>query len=510
MERGTSDVTPADTMPSRTGPARAPATPLALAIGLVLAAPALGASILLSPAVPFLALAGGAFVWLCFVAPAWAFAAYAFAHLAIPIYLRPPAIGPLPAPPIALAMLVVLALCVVVRGLATVRPARPWGGRSKAALGFFLAFALVAALSLCDERTTTEGVNMWVKAFAFPLTTLLVAASALEGRDDVVRTFDALLAAAVVISLYAIYEFYVGHNDLLETYLIPIGGDEDWSEFYFTGDALGPGIAYRSFSVFSQPIEFATCVGMIYPYAVVRFGNAKGAGRLLFGLAAAICLVGLSTSFSRTAVAAALLATIIAGVVVPALRKWFAAGVVFLSLVLLVSWPLLGERVSERLNDVDNVTLRTKLWETAIHIFVDHPVLGVGFGNYPQYYLQAMRDHLVAPATEFGASSVERIRVAENFYLQLAAETGVIGLAAFCAFALASAWLIIGLLRAGDVTVRRLGVAIALGAMVYFLNAATVTAYTHFSSTLTLLGFLFPLAITLDRRPEGAQKETAP
>jgi len=40
---------------------------------------------------------------------------------------------------------------------------------------------------------------------------------------------------------------------------------------------------------------------------------------------------------------------------------------------------------------------------------------------------------------------------------------------------------------------------VLLGTLVYLLNAATVTAYTHFSSTLLLFGFLFPLAIILDR-----------
>jgi len=472
-----------------------PAATLAAVAGAVL----LGAAFSFQPVLPALILAAGLYVVLCFVSPPWALALYAFVQLAVPLYVRPPPIGPLPPPPVALTMLLTLLGCLILKAMAAPHPASRPGLLDRPALRPFLAFAFVAALSLIDPGTGSEGINMWLKAFAFPLATFVAITVIVRERADVERVLAALLAAAVAISLYAIYEFRVGENWLLQNILIP-QGKEDWSTFYFTGDQLGADIAYRSFSVFSQPIEFATCVGMVYPYAVVRFGTAPGwRRRLVYGAAAAICLVGLATSFSRTATGAALLATVIAGLTVPALRRWLATGAIGLALGGLLAWPWLGARVSERLNDMDNVTLRQKLWETAASLFRDHPLLGVGFGNFPEYYLDAMRAHRIGPVNEFGADAVERIRVAESFYLQLAAETGIVGIVAFAVFLVALARVMLRVARAPYPDTSALGVSVLLGTLVYLLNAATVTAYTHFSSTLLLFGFLFPLAIILDR-----------
>jgi O-antigen ligase len=65
-------------------------------------------------------------------------------------------------------------------------------------------------------------------------------------------------------------------------------------------------------------------------------------------------------------------------------------------------------------------------WIAGLHMFMDHPVLGVGIGNYsdayPRYFI-----------TIFTAS----LGHAHNYYINIAAETGSIGLLAFVLFLLA-------------------------------------------------------------------------
>ena len=60
---------------------------------------------------------------------------------------------------------------------------------------------------------------------------------------------------------------------------------------------------------------------------------------------------------------------------------------------------------------------------TALRVFADHPILGVGPGQFPDYY----RDY----ADEIGVSVRAADRQAHNLYLGIAAETGILGLTAF-------------------------------------------------------------------------------
>jgi O-antigen ligase len=65
-------------------------------------------------------------------------------------------------------------------------------------------------------------------------------------------------------------------------------------------------------------------------------------------------------------------------------------------------------------------------WIAGLHMFMDHPVLGVGIGNYPDAYSKYF---ITIFTTSLGH--------AHNYYINIAAETGSIGLIAFLLFLLA-------------------------------------------------------------------------
>jgi hypothetical protein len=76
-------------------------------------------------------------------------------------------------------------------------------------------------------------------------------------------------------------------------------------------------------------------------------------------------------------------------------------------------------------------------WETAVRIFADHPLWGVGLGDYTFHF----RSHL--PAVQVGympeiitrlVPGSARIVTAKNFFARLLAETGLFGTAAFITF----------------------------------------------------------------------------
>ncbi len=62
-------------------------------------------------------------------------------------------------------------------------------------------------------------------------------------------------------------------------------------------------------------------------------------------------------------------------------------------------------------------------WYAGIHMFLDHPWLGVGIGNYPDAY-----------SNYFITIFVNSLGHAHNYYINIAAETGAIGLTIFLLF----------------------------------------------------------------------------
>ncbi len=70
---------------------------------------------------------------------------------------------------------------------------------------------------------------------------------------------------------------------------------------------------------------------------------------------------------------------------------------------------------------------RVAHWVAGINMFVDHPLLGVGIGNYQDAY----------PAYQLGIFVVP-LGHAHNYYINIAAEAGLLGLTAFILFSLAS------------------------------------------------------------------------
>jgi len=76
-------------------------------------------------------------------------------------------------------------------------------------------------------------------------------------------------------------------------------------------------------------------------------------------------------------------------------------------------------------------------WETAFRIFLQHPLFGVGLGNYTFHFQEML------PAVQVGympelltrlVPGATRIVTAKNFFARLLAETGIIGTAAFISF----------------------------------------------------------------------------
>jgi putative inorganic carbon (hco3(-)) transporter len=189
--------------------------------------------------------------------------------------------------------------------------------------------------------------------------------------------------------------------------------------------------------------RYAQIMLLLVPLALFRMWSERSLFlRALAGAATLFTLIGMALTFSRGAIfglAAMLLAMVILRYV-----KWYQ--IVMIALVLLAlmqAVPNLGGRfvklenlslsamlqsdVQSGLSGTDGSTQnRVAQQFTALYMFLDHPLLGVGTGFYRVNY------HYYANLVGMSVKSEER--ESHTLYLGLAAENGILGLGCFMLF----------------------------------------------------------------------------
>jgi O-antigen ligase/polysaccharide polymerase Wzy-like membrane protein len=192
----------------------------------------------------------------------------------------------------------------------------------------------------------------------------------------------------------------------------------------------------------SQANRYAQILLVLLPLAVfmARTGRSRAARLCATGLGT-LTLTGVGLTQSRGAFLILVLITI-----AMVLLKWLR-----LSRVLLTALLFLGSAAAvrpsffERLYSITNaahllsndpseqskadpaIRGRTTVMLAAVHMFMDHPVLGVGPGQFKYHVLEYSSN----PEIKF--RQLETTRRAHNLYLEMAADVGLVGLAAFLA-----------------------------------------------------------------------------
>jgi putative inorganic carbon (hco3(-)) transporter len=298
-------------------------------------------------------------------------------------------------------------------------------------LGLFVGWAAITMLWAPDLSFGLPEVIKWIEIILVMLLAIDVAQ-----RRGAQWVLTGVFATAALQALIGIYEARLRGSGPL-------------------GFQLSAGV-YRAYGTFEQPNPFAGFVGMVLPLGIaltVYFGfrilesglRRINIARLLpdvlrFALYAVITLLlaaGLFLSFSRGAwlgTAAALGAII----VFAPRRLWIGLALGAIALVGLVALSgagLLPAAINERLadagtlfdlRDVRGVPIndanyalieRQAHWQAALNMLSEHPWTGVGFSNYQPAYEQYRLLNWPMPLGH-----------AHNIYLNVAAETGLIGL----------------------------------------------------------------------------------
>lgn len=190
---------------------------------------------------------------------------------------------------------------------------------------------------------------------------------------------------------------------------------------------------------------------LIYPAMILLLGNRNIWGKALTALLisfALLVMLSLRQAGTRVALVAATTALLVGGLIfrpqryIRAHRRWFiglsGAIAVFCIFVLIFGlWGIPPKSSSEM--DTDNPWLisaweansgktRTWNWWIAAGMFVDHPITGIGLGNYKINFIPSNADFL---ATERGQAynfPIPAASQAHNDIVQVGAELGALGL----------------------------------------------------------------------------------
>jgi hypothetical protein len=295
-------------------------------------------------------------------------------------------------------------------------------------LGYLLAMMLSAVVA---GHATQESASM-ISSFLVEggvLVVLLV--NALRTPELLRGVVWVLLGAGAMMGSVSLWQ------ELTHSYHNTLGGFADVDSLTYkvqhgTSEELRPRLA----GPIGEQNRYAQIMLVLLPLAVWAIRTES---RKVLRLAAAGCagliLCGQLLSFSRGAVVALvvlMVAMVVSGFI--RLRHFVAVALAFVALIAVVAPDLIlrvqsiekaGTATSQTDTQADNATRgRVTIQLAALHVIRDHPLIGVGPGEFFNTY---SKQYANALDLDFQQSR----RRAHNLYLEIAADTGIVGLAAF-------------------------------------------------------------------------------
>ena len=383
---------------------------LALAIGLVI--------IVLPIKWSFVLLSAATLALVAFLRP---FTAFPLLALSIPLgSIREIGIGPARVGLTELAVVLVasvwLARKLVLR--------EEWRGFGSIFIPFLALYGamLVSVLQASSLEHSLKELLKWGEV----LLLYLILRTSL-GEKEIPWVVGGLLLAGLVEGLVGVYQFFTR------------AGPE---HFVVMGRFM------RAYGHFMQPNPFGGYMGLVVPLALALglglFSDGEIPWRLRLGLALSCLSLALLTgmalvmSWSRGAWLGAT-AAVACVVMLVDKRIALALGILALALILLVRLPLQpflarfqeltiwpgreDLRTIEITDENYAVVERLAHWDAAIRMWGDHLWFGVGIGNYEPVYSAYALPRWPEPLGH-----------AHNYYLNIAAETGLLGLGAYLLF----------------------------------------------------------------------------
>ncbi|EIL91333.1 O-antigen polymerase family protein [Rhodanobacter fulvus Jip2] len=198
------------------------------------------------------------------------------------------------------------------------------------------------------------------------------------------------------------------------------GVDQSLNGIGWTGVGMAEDGRIQYVGIFNDPNDLGLLFAAVLPMACFLSGRGGFLRRIFWLAAAGLLLYGVYLTNSRGAFLAVLA---IGGAYV-----WYKRGIVtagILGSVGLVAMQLLSSRMQELDADESSAAGRVDAWYEGLHMFLSHPLFGVGAGNFTEYnYLTA-----------------------HNSFVLVLAETGFFGFITWLAFVGYGFWMMLKVLR---------------------------------------------------------------
>jgi O-antigen ligase len=336
---------------------------------------------------------------------------------------------------------------------------------------------------------------------------IVLAASLAASWSSLRRALIALIASAALLSSLSVLQIATGR------FADAFGGLVELKSGTIYGDVSMPRAAGPPVS---DPNFYARILLMTIPLSIgLAFTAKRTRDRILFAAAGAITTAGVLVTYSRGAMLTlAVMAVLIALVLRVRVRHIALAGVAGIIVLL-----MLPQSITRRLGTIEalmpekntgamydsSIAQRELLTMSGVAMFDAYPILGVGAGHYAWYFPKF--------SNEVGSSWVDYVetgadRYPHSFYVEIACETGLVGLIAFFGAVLAAFLTMYvsrqELLIRGDHDHATLTAALAI-AIAGYLIAGLFLHETH----LRYLALYFGFAIAIARLARSDVPEAA-
>jgi putative inorganic carbon (hco3(-)) transporter len=317
----------------------------------------------------------------------------------------------------------------------------------------FLTALLISSFKAVDSKIAAKYILEYILE---GLLLYWLFINVLRGMTTLRRVIWTLLAAGAFLSSVSLYQTVTGSFDndfkgLAYRHVEVAPQDQDDE-----APLKRQNEKYRAAGPVGEPNRFAQILVVLVPLAVFMYRTSRSrAARMWATGLGGLVLVGVPLTLSRGGfIAVVVLIGLMMGL------KWIRSSRVLVCALIVAimvpAIPVLNTRLASITNaralvggdrtaaaqQADGAILgRATLMLSALHVFMDHPVVGVGPGQYPPFYSV---EYVNLTGIKF-RDMADRNWRAHSLYLELAAELGVIGLVLFLA---AIGVVVLGLWRA--------------------------------------------------------------
>lgn len=290
--------------------------------------------------------------------------------------------------------------------------------------GLIIAFLFINLISLVVAKNTDWSIRKLLFLFSiFPI--YFVAVPFFNSKEKMLKATKALVLGGTLVASAGLVQFFLQflfglekvYNFWANYIVVPFLG-KSFSQAVLQNPSWLVNISgqtyLRSTATFPDPHMFSFFLGMIIPLALALMYLTKR--KIFYGIAFIVLLLADAATFSRGGYLG-----LFAGAIFSICLFWNRlknsqklSVIVFATLlttILIIPNPISQRYFSSfNLKEGSNKG-RLDMWDKAREVIMDHPIIGVGIGNYPLE---------IKPAANYREPIY-----AHNAYLDIAAETGI-------------------------------------------------------------------------------------